>query len=448
MANFTNFIFQDLKRDYPLIVGGEGCYIYDDKGRKIIDGAGGGVSCVGIGHGVKEVIKAMSDQANKLCFAHISQFATEPQLELATKLAKFAPADLDNVYFVSTGTEANELIIKMARTYHIMRGNNSKFRIISRWKGYHGSSITALSYSGRSGRRHKYHPYFFPVTHISPPYCYRCPWGKEYPGCDLPCAWELERVIRQEGPDNVSVFIAEPIINTAAAMAPPQEYFKIIRSVCDKYDVIFAVDEVITGFGRTGKNFGIEHWEVVPDMIACGKGMASGYSPLAGTIVHKKIYEVFKKDPETAIVGYTYGGNPLSCAVGLAVLEYIEKNKLVENASQLGEYFLNKLSRLRKLDIVGDIRGKGLMIGIEFVMDKTRKNPFPREKKVIEKIWQVAYDKGFTFCPLAGDADGILGDAASIGPALIISKPIVDKVVDILEDTIIEVQEWMGDRHR
>ena len=236
----SSYLPQNLSKEYPLIVRGEGCYLIDDEGKRYLDGAAGGVSACCIGHGVASVADAMAEQARKLAFAHLSMFTNEPQLQLAEEIVGFGPPGMARAYFVSTGTEATELCVKLARVYHLARGEERKTRVIGRWRGYHGSSLGALSYSGRSSRRGELSPYFFPATLISPPYCYRCPWDRSYPDCGIMCAWEVERAIKQEGPDTVSLFIAEPIINTLGAAAAPPEYFSIVREICDKYDVLMA----------------------------------------------------------------------------------------------------------------------------------------------------------------------------------------------------------------
>lgn len=438
---YSSILPQNLDKEYPLIVKGEGCYLIDDSGQKYLDGAAGGVSACSIGHGVSEVIDAMGEQAKKIAYANLSLFTNEPQLKLAENLVKFAPDSIDRVYFVSTGTEATELCVKLAQNYHRARGNNTKTRVIGRWHCYHGSSFGALAYSGRSSRRQTLTPYFFPATLINAPYCYRCPYGKTYPECGIACAWELEKAIKQEGPNNISIFIAEPIINTIAAVTPPPEYFKIIRDICDRYDVIFAVDEVITGFGRTGRNFGIEHWDVAPDLIATGKGIAGGYAPLAAALISNKVTSVLLENGGQTVVGYTYAGNPLSCSAGVAVNEYICKNSLVENARKVGNILQEEAKKLLDLPMVGDVRGKALMLGVEFVADKNTKEPFPRSAQISEKVHSECWKRGLSYCPLAGDADGISGDAASIGPALILNENQARDLVKIFGEAVVAVAD-------
>ncbi len=434
--------YRNMKRSYPLMKRAEGVYIFDSKGRRYIDGVGG-IAVVNIGHAVKEILEAMTEQAKKACFIYNGQFVTEPAINLARKIVELSPPGLSRIFLVSGGSEAIETALKMARQYHIETGHPCKYRVIARWTSYHGNTIAALSLSGRPSWRKNFIPLLLNFPHIAPPYCYRCPFAKEYPHCGIDCACDLERVIKLEGPDSISAFIAEPIIGTTApGVTPPPEYYEIIRKICDKYNVLMIMDEVITGFGRTGKNFGINHWNVIPDIIVTGKGISSGYAPLAAVIVHEKIYEAFVKGSGSFAHGYTYAEHPLSCAVGLAVQEHIEENNLVERAARIGSLMLQKLSRLSELPILGDIRGKGLLLGIEFVRDKEKKTPFERELQVQEKIVELCFKKGLVLVPgVPGNVDGILGDQIQITPPFILTEEVMDEFIDILKESIIEVQK-------
>ncbi len=436
-----HFLRQNLKRDYPVIVRGKGHFLWDAEGKQYIDGASGGVGAVLIGHAVPEVVQAMAEQAGRLCHAHISQFVNEPQIRLANLIIdEFAPPGMSHVYFVSTGTEACELAVKLSRVYHLQKGRATRFKIVCRWNGYHGSSLAALSYSGRSCRRHNFHPYYFPSAFMSAPYCYRCPYDRTYPECDVRCAWELEDIIRREGAGVVSAFIGEPYINTVGALGAPPEYYRIIRDICDKYDVLMIIDEVITGWGRTGTKFAINQWDVTPDFICTGKGIASGYAPLAATIVHEKVVSVLEERGES-VEGYTYGGNPLSCATGYAVLSYIRDNRLVERAAEEGAYFQERASSLLELPIVGDVRGCGFLLGVEYVQDKTTRQPFPRSKRVCETISDMAFANGLVTCPISSGANGEDGDATAIKPPLTTPREDIDRLFDIMTKTLIQAQE-------
>ncbi|MGB9622821.1 MAG: aspartate aminotransferase family protein, partial [Candidatus Bathyarchaeia archaeon] len=308
---------------------GEGVYVWDNEGRRYIDGSSGPV-CVVIGHGVKDVAEAVAKQMNKISFAHSSHFTTDSVIECAEKLAKFSPYSLKHVFFTSGGSEATEAAAKMARQYHLERGENRRYKIISRWQSYHGNTLGALSISGNIPRRRNYVPMLLDFPHIPPAYCYRCWFKKDRENCDLECAWALEKEIKSTGAEYISAFIAEPVVGATLGTVPaPEGYFQIIREICDRYDVLFIADEVMTGFGRAGKNFAIERWGVEPDIIVTAKGISSGYIPLGAVIASEKVFAAFKNP---FVHGHTYGSHPVACAVGVAVLDYIEKNHLVKRS--------------------------------------------------------------------------------------------------------------------
>jgi adenosylmethionine-8-amino-7-oxononanoate aminotransferase len=437
-----NLFHRDWRKALPVIDRGEGLYLYDREGKKYLD-ASGGPGVINIGHGVKEVIEALVEQARKVCFPYVGHFVSQAQIELARKIVEFSPRGMSRVYFVSGGSEATEIAIKMVRQYYLGKGEPSRVKIIGRWQGYHGATIGALSISGHPSRRRDYQPYLLNFPHIPPAYCYRCPYEKAYPSCGIICAHELERAIKQEGKDHVAAFFAEPLVgNSLGAVPPPPEYFPIIRQICDRYGILFVADEVITGFGRTGKNFGIDHWGIVPDLIITGKGTGSGYTPLGAVVVHEKVYDVFVQSKAPAFfLGYTYSGNPLSCATGLAVLQYIEKNRLVERSAQMGKYLFERFAPLKNLPLVGDIRGKGLLLGMELVKDKEKKTPFDRSQKVIETLTSTAFQNGLILMTGGGTADGVSGDHLVVSPPFIISEAQIDEIADLLEKSIWEVQK-------
>ena len=440
-----HIFYRNMKKSYPLMERAEGVYIFDCKGKKYIDGVGG-IAVVNIGHSVKEILAAMLEQAKKACFIYNGQFITEPAINLARKIVGLTPAGLSRVFLVSGGSEAVETALKMARQYHVETGHPSKWRAISRWTSYHGNTIAALSLSGRPSWRKNFTPLLLDFPHIAPPYCYHCPFKKKYPHCGIDCAYDLERVIKLEGPESISAFIAEPIIGTTApGVTPPPEYYGIIREICDKYNVLMIMDEVITGFGRTGKNFGINHWNVTPDIIVTGKGISSGYAPLAAAVAHERIYDAFVRGSGIFTHGYTYVEHPLSCAIGLAVQQYIEDNNLVERSARMGSLMLKKLSRLGELPIVGDVRGKGLLMGIEFVKDKEKKTPFEQKLQVQEKIVERCFEKGLILVAgISGNADGVVSDQIQITPPYTIDEEVVNKIVSVIEESVVEVQANLG----
>ena len=438
-------VFRDFKKVYPVITRGKGVYLYDREGREYLD-AVGGIAVVNVGHGVPEIIAAMTEQAQRVAFVSGGAFANEPAQALAEELATWAPAGMRHVLLLAGGSEATETAMKLARQYHVERGKAGKYRVISRWISYHGNTIGALSMSGRTAWRWEFVPYLQNFPKIHPPYCYRCPYGKTYPSCQVACADDLERVITLEGPDSIAAFIAEPVIGTSAAgVTPPPEYYPRIREICDKHDVLFIADEVITGIGRTGKNFGIEHWGVVPDMITTAKALSSGYAPLAAVIVHDRVYDAIARGSGRTTQGFTYSGHPLSAAVGLAVLRYLKAHDLVANAGRIGRILLDRLSTLKRFPIVGDVRGTGLILGVEFVADQATKRPFPPDAGVTRRIVEATLEEGVVVVPgMSGLIDGVAGDHIQISPPYIFTEAHVDQLVRALEVAIQKVMRELG----
>jgi adenosylmethionine-8-amino-7-oxononanoate aminotransferase len=442
-----DFIFhRDLRKEFPVIDRGEGIYLYDDKGNRYLD-FGSGIGVVNIGYDVPSVIEAMYAQAKKTPFVYSAPFASEPVIRLAERVIDMAPEGMARAFFVSGGSEAVEAAIKLARQYHVERGRTGRYRVIARWASYHGNTLGALSASGRPLWRRLFTPLLQDFPHIPPPYCYRCPFGSSYPECDVACARELEKAIGLEGgADSISAFIAEPVVGTSATgLTPPPEYYPIIRKICDRHDILFICDEVITGFGRTGKNFGIDHWQVQPDIIVTGKGIGGGYSPLAAVLVNDKVCEAIAAGSASHTQGYTYSGNPLSAAVGLAVLDYIQENRLIERVAEKERFLKHKLEQLKETGIVGDVRGRGFLMGIEFVRDPSTKEPFPPEQKFSSKVVAAALQRGLMIIGgMGGMIDGVAGDHLQITPAFTISDEQVIWAVDTLGQSIAAVLESLS----
>jgi adenosylmethionine-8-amino-7-oxononanoate aminotransferase len=439
-------LHRDLKKSYPTIVRGEGVWLHDADGRRYLDAAGG-AAVVTIGHGVKEVARAIAEQAERVAYTYIANFTNEPLERLAARLTALAPAGLSKVYFVSGGSEAAETALKLARQHHLLRGNTRKYRVVSRWQAYHGNTIGALSMSGRTQWFRDFRPYVLDFPHIAPCHCYRCPFDLAYPDCGVRCATDLERVIRQEGAESIAAFIAEPIVGTSgAALTPPAEYFRIVREICDRHDILFIADEVITGFGRTGKPFAIEHWGVVPDLVLVGKGISSGYAPLGGVLVRDKVVETFRATGASPFLPFTFAGNPLSCAAGLAVLDYAERHRLFARAGAMGAELFDRLrAKIGGSPLVGEIRGKGLLAGIELVADRATKRPFPAEAGVGRRVMAAALARGVVV--LAGQpglVDGIAGDHVLLAPPYVIEREEIATVVDVLATALAEVEAELG----
>ena len=438
--NEDHVFYRNLNRWYPTVQRGRGIYLFDKEGKEYIDGSGGAVVAA-LGHGLREIEAAMLTQLGNVAFAHGSQFTSPPAVTLAEKLTAMAPAGLSRVYFLSGGSEAVETAVKMARQYQVDRGKPMKFKVISRWASYHGNTLGALALSGHTGRRRYYQPLIQHTPHIVPAYCYRCPCGRQPESCALECADDLEKTIIYEGPDSVSAFMAEPVVGaTAGALVPKDGYFQRIREICDRYDVLLIVDEVMTGIGRTGRNFAVEHWGVKPDMIVCAKGLGAGYYPVFCVITTEAVHRAIKEGNGNFVHGHTYSQNPLACATALAVLDYIEKNDLVRSSERLGAYLLDKLQVLYRHEMVGDVRGIGLFAGVEFVRDRKTKEPFPPARKVNALVSNLAFDNGLIIYPGGGGADGVNGDHVLIAPPFIITEGEIEKLVAILDEAIGETE--------
>lgn len=419
------------------LVRSEGVYLWDGAGKRYIDGSSGPI-CVNLGYHIEEIWKAALKQLEVLPFAHSFHYYVDVVVKCAERLADFTPQNLTRVFFCSGGSEATEAAAKMARQYHVERGEGSKYKVVARWQSYHGNTLGALSMSGNIRRRKLYEPMLLDFPHIPPAYCYRCWFGKTLDSCDLDCARFLETTIKAVGSEYVSSFIAEPVVGATLGTAPaPEEYFKVIREICDRYNVLFIADEVMTGFGRTGRRFALEHYGVEPDIMALAKGLSSGYIPLGATIASEKVFEAFK---HPFFHGHTYSGHPVACAAGLAVIEYIERHKLVERSAVMGRYMLKSLQDLYDLEIVGDVRGLGLFAGIEFVADKRSKDPFTPKKKVHLRVYEACLRNGLLIYPGFGTVDGVRGDHIQVAPPLVVTRSQIDEIVDILLQSIGEVE--------
>jgi len=420
-------VHRDWDREFPIIDRAEGIYLYDQDGRKFVDGSGGSSVVTSIGHGVTEIAQAMYEQSQKFSFYPAHAFTNEKFLELSDLVVSLAPGELrgnSRVCVTCTATDATDDAVRLARQYWVESGKPSKYQVITRWQAFHGNTISVAGYSGITGRRSIFQPMFIDSPHIQPAFCYRCPFEQTYPECKLLCARSLETAIRQQGADNVAAFIAEPVIGAALGCCPaPEGYFQIIQEICDHYDVLFISDEVMSGWGRSGKMWGIDHWEVTPDIIATAKGMTAGYTPLSAIIARDQIWAVLENNHSPFKAGHTLNANAVSCAGAIAVINYIIEHNLIENSRKRGEQALAGLGALmEKHSIIGDVRGKGLMFGIELVKDQETKQPF-EAKQNISRLFEIAAAKhGLVTYPCTGSIDGALGDMMLLAPPMIINE--------------------------
>ncbi|MBI4736455.1 MAG: aspartate aminotransferase family protein [candidate division NC10 bacterium] len=421
----------DFVKEPFLVARADGIRFWDVHGKEYLDGLAG-IFVVNVGYNNPRMLEAVRRQLETLPF-NPPMHGTNPRaVELASLLAEITPGDLNTARLVSSGSEATEAAFKMARQYHRQTGNPGKYKILSRYLSYHGATGSAMSAGGVGYRKTLYEPAAVGFLHTYPPYCYRCPYEKTYPSCEVFCARTIRSMIEWEDPWSIAAIIVEPISNTGGIITPPTEYLGILRQLCDEHDILLIFDEIITGFGRTGGLFAANTFDVVPDILCCGKGMSSGYAPLAAALVRDKVAATFWGAPGTEFAhGHTFAGNPVSCAAGLASIREILERRLPENARRVGAHLVTRLEGLRSLGIIGDIRGKGLMIGVEFVQDPVTKQQFAPGINIGLRIGKRALHHGLL---LRFDPHWI-----AFAPPLIVTERDIDTMVNILERSIQEV---------
>jgi len=405
-----------------VIVEGKGATVKDIDGNQYID-CYAGISVVNSGHCHPKIVQAIKNQSEKLIHCCSYVYHNLPATDLSVKLADIAPKGLQKTFLGNSGAEANETAIKLAKKF------TKKHEVIALECSFHGRSIGTLSVTGQSKRkRYDMGPYLSGVYFTPAPYCYRCPFEKEYPDCDLLCARRLEDVINYHSSNNVAALIAEPILGEGGIIVPPSEYFKTIKKILDDFNVVFIVDEVQSGYGRTGKMFGIEHYDVEPDIMTLGKAIAGGL-PLSACMAKAKIGDAFEPGDHLS----TFGGNPVSCAAALANLQVFKEERLVDQSAEKGRYLMKLLNELKeKHPLIGDVRGKGLMIGIELVKDRKSKKPATDE---IAKIKAGAREKGV----LLGSG-GVKACTVRLQPPLVITEDELDRAMDVFEGEIYDIE--------
>jgi len=434
------FLFYQTRRKLPFIQRAEGISMWDDAGKEYMDACSGAVIC-NIGYGDLRIAKVMTEQARETSFAYRTQFENGPAVRLATELVEYSAPHLNRVFYVSGGSEAVESAMKLCRQYFYNRGEGSRYLFISRTPSYHGSTLGALALTSYAPLEIPFRPMIQTYPKIPAPYCYRCVYHKEYPQCDLACARALETTLLEQGPENVAAFVVEPIVGASiGALVPPEDYFSIIQETCRKYGILLILDEVMTGFGRTGKLFAYEHWDLEADIVALSKGMASGYYPLGGIMTRDSIVEEVMRSGGFAH-GHTYAGNPMACAVGLEVFRIIREEHLSENAAGMGRLLKAGLKDLEERhEIIGQVRGKGLLQALELVRDRDAREPFPVEKEVYLLLTDMACEEGLIIYPRR-PINGLSGDHVLIAPPLIVNEGQIHEIVDRLDRALKRVMK-------
>ena len=418
----------------PLVFDrGEGVWVWDARGDQYLDSISGvWVTC--LGHGNRRVAEAISDQLERLEFSSPILTTNTRAVEYVDMLGKVTPQGLTTIKLLSGGSEATETAIKLVRQYFNQTGHPHKKTIISRYLNFHGVTLGALSATGMANRKTPFEPLMGGFRHIAPPYCLRCPYRLTYPQCGVTCARVLESIIEYEGPDTVAAFMAEPIQLSTGNIVPPPEYWPIIREICDRYGVMIILDEIATGFGRLGKMWGADVFGFVPDVLCMGKGMSAGFIPMSGVAFRDEVADVFiSEDRELAFAdGHTYGGNPGACAAAIAVLHELQERNLVERCELMGHYLMERLEDLRELGVIGDIRGKGLMVGIEFVRDPATMELFPKEVAFGVRVGKNCLHQQKMLIRYAPNW-------VELAPPFIITEDEIDDMVGRLRQAIVEV---------
>jgi adenosylmethionine-8-amino-7-oxononanoate aminotransferase len=432
----TPLFSRNLRKQYSVAVRGEGCWITASDGRRYLDAAGQ-AAVVSIGHGVPEIGRAMAEQSGKIAFAHTTQFHSEPAEKLAARVLAIAPRNFQNggrVYFTSGGSEATETAIKLARQYFLETKQPARYRVVARKQSYHGSTLGAMTVSGNVGRRVPYAPMIPEWGHVAACFCYHCPFDKTYPQCNLACADDLDTFLQANDSPTVAAFLFEPVVGATLGAAPAVEgYTARIAEICRQHGVLLIADEVMTGMGRTGRPFASEHWGLQPDIILTGKGIASGYAPLGAILVAPHVVDAFEKGTAAFMHGFTYQAHPVATAAGNAVFDYLEVHRLFEKVKPAGEMLRRSLAKLEGHPHVGQIRGLGLLQGIEFVKEKASREPFAVGAGIAEKIRQAALEKNVLVYPAQGTVDGARGDHLLLAPPFIINQSECEQIANAVQ---------------
>ena len=421
--------YRKLNKRLPLIIRGEGCWLVDETGKRYLDACGGAFVAT-LGHGVAEIGEAMAQQASRVSYVNGTTFTHQAVEELSAEVAAVSPGDLGRVYPLSSGSEAVEAALKFARQYWVEGGKPGKHRIVALAPAYHGNTLLALSASAREHYKTYFREWLVDVTRVPAPYSYRCACHGRPPLCPACDGSAVEQAIVMLGPETVAAFLAEPVGGSSSgATVPHPDYFRRIREICDRYEVLFVADEVLTGAGRTGTWAAIEPFGVVPDLMTLGKGLGGGYAPISALVAPDRLVDRLAKGSGSLMHAQTYSHHPVLTAGALAAVRYLKKHGLIERSAQMGLVLQRELQALRGLPHVGDIRGRGLLAAVEVVADVETRAPFPRAAGVAERLAAAALDEGLVLWPNVGQADGTNGDLVMIAPPFVITEDEVGELV-------------------
>jgi adenosylmethionine-8-amino-7-oxononanoate aminotransferase len=440
----SHVLYRKLTRDYPRIVRGEGCYLFADDGRRYLD-ASGGAYVVNVGHGVGEIAEALAGQASRVAYVNGTAFTHDAVEEFARELAAHCPGDLDLVYPLASGSEAVEAAMKVARQYWFELGRTSKHRILALAPSYHGNTLLALSASSRAQYQTPYREWLVDVVRAPAFYPYRCECQGTSPLCRACTGDAIEDVILREGADSIAAVVAEPVGGSSSGVSVPgAEYWKRVREICDRHEVLLIADEILTGAGRTGTWTACESYGIVPDLMVLGKGIAGGYVPLSAVVAPERLIDVIADRSGALLHAQTFSHHATLCAAGVATIKYLREHRLVERCARMGAVLHTRLQQLRALPYVGDVRGKGLLAGIEFVEDKNTRAPFPRGVGFAETFAAAALDLGLIVWANSGQLNDGTGDLAMLAPPFIVHEDQIEQMVTLfsraLEHTVNQVE--------
>ncbi len=444
LASGSHVFYRKLTRRYPRIVRGDGCYLYDESGKRYLDAAGGAF-VASLGHGVAAVADAVASQLQRFGYVNGTVFTHDPAEQFAAELAALCPGDLDLVYPLGSGSEAVEAALKLARQYWVESGRPEKHKIVSLVPGYHGNTLLALSASARRHYATYFRDWLVDVVRVPAPYPYRCECRGQAPLCPACSGDALEEAIVREDPGTIAAFIGEPIGGSSTgASVPAPEYWRRVRDICDRHGVLLVADEILTGAGRTGTWSALEPYGVVPDLMTLGKGLAGGAVPLSALIAPRRLVEVLARGSGRLMHAQTFSHHPVACAAGLATLRYLREHRLVERCQRMGPVLQRRLQDLRELPLVGDVRGRGLLAGVEFVADRDAREPLPRSAGMAETFTAAALEAGLVVWPNVGHADGINGDLAMLAPPFIVTEQQIEDIVTLFAQALRVAADRIG----
>ncbi|MGQ0647996.1 MAG: aminotransferase family protein [Gemmatimonadaceae bacterium] len=434
--------YRNLTREFPLIVRGEGCWLIDEDGKRYLDAVGGAFTA-SIGHGVTAIGEAMGRQASRVAYVNGTAFTNEAVEVLAARLTSLAPA-YDLAYVLGSGSEAVEAALKLARQHWVERGLDTKHTVIALAPSYHGNTMLALSASAREHYRKYWREWLVDVHRIPAPYAYRCPCNGDA-SCEICTGDILERTIREIGAEKVAAFLVEPIGGSSTGHNVPRPgYFRRVREICDRYDVLLVADEVLCGAGRTGTWTALEQWGVSADITTLGKGISGGYAPVSVVLATHHVVEPLAKGAGHLMHAQTFSHHAVTCAAAVAALGYVVEHRLVERCAAMAPYFAQQMATLREQPLVGDVRGRGLLAGVELVADTETRAPLPRSLKFAERLTHVAQAQGLIVWPNVGHADGTAGDLVCLAPPFVVSEREIDEIVRRLVAALAVVRDQVG----